>query len=213
MKTSRCWQPVLLAGILLSLAGPMSAGIVFTTIPFDGNVSGPPGSLVGWGYSITNTDPSNWFVSTDLNCGSFSSGTPMLLFDFPDLAPGDTATEAFDPVSSIGLFELQWDPAAPIGSVNSGKFVLSGEWWDGDPLNGGTFIADALDSSTAYAATVTSESSVPEPSTLWLATFILVALTLIKQSSTTTEANREESRSKQVIVAGNENRRFSFLIR
>ena len=134
--------------------------------------------------------PSNWFVSTDLNFGSFSGGTPTLLFDFPDLAPGDTATEAFDPVNGIGLFELQWDPAAPIGFVNSGNFVLSGEWWDGDPLNGGSFIADALDSSTAYAAKVTSDNSVPEPSTLWLATLILVALTLIKPSSITTEAYR-----------------------
>jgi len=163
MKTSRCWQPVLLAGVLLFLAGPVSADIVFTTTPPDGNVSGSPGSLVGWGYSITNTDPSDWFLSTDLNSDSFSNGTPTLLFDFPEVAPGATVTEAFDPVNSIGLFELQWDPSAPIGTVNSGNFVLSGELWDGDPFNGGTFIADALDTSAAYTATVTGSESTPEP--------------------------------------------------
>jgi hypothetical protein len=163
MKTSRCWQPVLLAGVLLFLAGPVSADIVFTTIPADGNVSGAPGSLVGWGYSITNTDPSDWFLSTDLNSDSFSNGTPTLLFDFPEVAPGATVTEAFDPMNSIGLFELQWDPSAPIGTVNSGNFVLSGELWDGDPFNGGTFIADALDTSATYTATVTGSGGSPEP--------------------------------------------------
>jgi len=163
MKTSRCWQPVLLAGVLLFLAGPVSADIVFTTIPADGNVSGPAGSLVGWGYSITNTDPSDWFLATDLNSDSFSNGTPTLLFDFPEVAPGAIVTEAFDPINSIGLFELQWDPSAPIGAVNSGNFVLSGELWDGDPFNGGTFIADALDTSAAYTATVIGSESTPEP--------------------------------------------------
>ena len=163
MKTSRCLQLILLAGVPLSFASAVSADILFTSIPADGNISGRPGGLVGWGYSITNTDTSNWFVSTNLNSDSFSNGTPTLLFDFPDLAPGTTVTEEFDPVNSIGLFELQWDPTAPIGTVNSGNFILSGEWWDGDPLNGGNFIADALDTSAAYAATVTGSVSTPEP--------------------------------------------------
>jgi hypothetical protein len=162
MKASRCWQPILLAGALFG-ASPASADILFDLIPADGSVSGTPGSLVGWGYSITNTDPSDWFLSTDLNSDSFSNGTPTLLFDFPEVAPGATVTEAFDPANSIGLFELQWDPSAPIGTVNSGNFVLSGELWDGDPFNGGTFIADALDSSAAYTATVTGSASTPEP--------------------------------------------------
>jgi hypothetical protein len=161
------WQPLLVAGLLFLLTCPASADIVFTLLPAGGNVSGPPGSLVGWGYSLTNTDPSNWFMTTDLNSDSFSNGTPTLLFDFPILAPGDTVTEAFDPVKSIGLYELQWDPSAPVGTVNSGNFVLSGEWWDGDPLNGGNYIADAPDTALAYSATVTRPTSAtPEPSGL-----------------------------------------------
>ena len=102
-------------------------------IPSDGNVSGLPGSLVGWGYSLMNNDPSNWFMSTDLNADSFLNGPPTLLFDFPILAPGGSVTEAFDPVNSMGLFELPWDPSAPDGFVNSGNFTLSGQWFDGDP--------------------------------------------------------------------------------
>lgn len=183
MRASRCWQWTFAGGILFVLAAPVSANIIFTTLPLNGNVSGPAGSLVGWGYSIANTDPSNWFVSTDLNSDSFSNGTPTLLFDFPDLAPGFTATEAFDPVNAIGLFELQWNPSAPTGSTNSGNFVLSGQWWDGDPLNGGIFIADALDSSAAYTATVSgSSSSTPEPSSLWPMAMILAVLVLFRKT-------------------------------
>jgi protein-disulfide isomerase len=174
MRTVRFWRSVLLAGLVFLGTGPLSA-IVLTTIPSDGNVFGPPSSLVGWGYSLTNNDPSNWFVSTDLNSDSFSNGAPSLLFDFPILAPGDTVTEAFDPVNSIGLFELQWNPSAPVGFANSGNFVLSGQWWDGDPFNGGNLIATAPDVLSAYSATVGTVSSVPEPSSLslWICGLLL----------------------------------------
>jgi len=176
MRNRLFWQ-LLAAGLFFSLIRPASADIVFALLPADGNVSGAPGSLVGWGYSLTNTDPSNWFMSTDLNSDSFSNGTPMLLFDFPILAPGDSVTEAFDPVNSIGLFELRWDPSVPAGFVNSGDFTLSGEWSDGDPLDGGNYIADAPDIALPYSATVLRGGpSVPEPSTGWLCLSVLVAV-------------------------------------
>lgn len=173
MRNRLFWQLLPVVGLFLSLACPVSAGVVFTLDPPDGSVSGPPGSLVGWGYSLTNTDPSNWFLSTGLNSDSFANGTPTLLFDLPILAPanapGDTVTETFDPLNSIGLFELQWDLSAPVGFVNSGDFTLSGEWWDGDPLNGGTRIAAAPDIALPYSATVTADTSgVPEPSSFLL---------------------------------------------
>jgi hypothetical protein len=177
MKTLRFGQCAVLAGILLSLASPLSADILFSLLPSNGNVSGPPGSLVGWGYSLSNTDPSNWFVSTNLNSDSFSNGAPTSLFDFPILSPGGTETESFDSVNSIGLFELQWDVGTPTGFVNSGNFVLSGEWWDGDPFNGGNFISNATDISLAYSATVTGPvSSVPEPRHI---EFLILVLTAI----------------------------------
>jgi hypothetical protein len=44
------------------------------------------------------------------------------LFGFlpPGAGASVSVTEEFDPVNSIGLFELQWDLSAPIGTVNSG---------------------------------------------------------------------------------------------
>ena len=182
MRNKPFW-PILAAGLFFSLTHPASADVMFTLLPSGGNVSGPPGSLVGWGYSLTNTDPSNWFVTDNLNSDSFSNGTPTLLFDFPILAPGDTVTETFDSVNSIGLLELQWDVSAPSGFVNSGNFTLSGEWWDGDPLNGGGFIATAPDIALPYSATVVQGSptpTVPEPSS-WLLCLTVLAAVVFRQ--------------------------------
>jgi protein-disulfide isomerase len=181
LKAIHFWQCVLTAGTLLSLVSPLPADILFSVVPSDGNVSGPPGSLVGWGYSLMNTDPLNWFMSTNLNSDSFSNGTPTLLFDFPILSPGTTVTEPFDPMNGIGLFELLWDSSAASGFVNSGDFVLSGQWWDGDPLNGGNFIANAPDISLPYTATVNASGGgggggVPEPSSLVLWASGIVAM-------------------------------------
>jgi hypothetical protein len=112
-----------------------------------------------------------------LNTDSFSDGTPNLLFDFPEVAPGATVTEAFDPVNGIGIYELQWDPSAPVGFVNSGDFTLSGQWYDGDPFNGGNYVADATDTLLPYSATVTgSVSSVPEPLSCLLLASGIVAI-------------------------------------
>jgi hypothetical protein len=172
MTKWRFWQPILAVGLFLSLTRPVSADVLFALLPSDGNVSGPAGSVVGWGYSLQNTDPSNWFESTALNSDSFAKGTPILLFDFPILAPCDTVTEAFDSLNSIGLFQLQWDSSASVGFVNSGNFTLSGQWFDGDPLNGGNSIADAPDMALPYSATVSgSTSTVPEPSSFVLMAF------------------------------------------
>lgn len=176
MRNTLFWRSLLATGLFFFLTSSLAADtITFTTLPADGNVSGPAGSTVGWGYSITNNSDTDWFLATDLEPdSSFTNGTPTSLFDFPEVAPDSTVTEAFDPVNLIGLYELTWDPTAPDGSINSGNFILSGQWYDGDPFNGGNYIADAIDSSAAYTATVAEESSAtPEPSSLFL---VLTAL-------------------------------------
>jgi hypothetical protein len=80
-------------------------------------------------------------------------------------------------VNGIGLCELQWDPSAPVGFVNSGDFILSGQWYEGDPFNGGNYIADATDTLLPYSAAVTgSVSGVPEPSSFLLLAGGIVAI-------------------------------------
>ena len=177
MNMRHFWCPTLLIAVVFSFGSPVwGDSITFSLLPSNGNVSGPAGSLVGWGYSITNDSAADWFLAGNLNSDSFSNGTPNLLFDFPEVAPGATVTESFDSVNGIGIFELQWDPSAPVGFVNSGNFTLSGQWYDGDPFNGGNVIADATDTSLPYSATVTGSSSVPEPSSFPLLASGIVAI-------------------------------------
>ena len=161
---------------ILAMASQASASTIdLILLPSDGAVSGPPGSIVGWGYSITNNSLTDWFRTTALNSDSFSNGSPVLLFDFPIVAPGATVSVPFDSGTGAGLYELIWDVGAPAGFVNSGNFVLSGEWWDGDPLNGGNFLFSEPDISLPYSATVTEEGpGTTEPSTWWLCLGVLV---------------------------------------
>jgi hypothetical protein len=150
----------------------------FTTIPASGTVIGGPGSTVGWGYSITNLSSTNWLMITALGAGTFLLGTPdASLFNFPILEPG--ATVIVNYVAGLsGLFEFSWDLTAPDGLENIGTFLLSGEFWNGDPFGGGTFVDFATDQSAPYIARVSSPSSVPEPSGLILLALGLAAVLL-----------------------------------
>jgi hypothetical protein len=61
--------------------------------------------------------------------------------------------------------------------MDSGNFVLSAQWYDGDPFNGENFISDAIDSSAAYSATVTGGvSSAPEPNSVLLLLTAIAAI-------------------------------------
>ena len=145
----------------------------FSTLPASGDVAGPPGSTVGWGYTITNPDSVNFLELTNISAGVFQHGTPLSLFDFPVVGPLGTRTVPFD--GTNGLFELTWDATAPVGFVNSGMFVLSADWFDGDPLAGGNFLEAAPDRTAPYSATVARGGGVPIPEP---ATGLLVALGL-----------------------------------
>lgn len=157
------------AGVIIGTGSLCRADDVleFTLIPESGDVSGPAGSTVGWGYSITNESTTDWLLTTNMQSDSFLYGTPNLLFDFPEVAPGQTVTEDFDPVALTGVYEDVLDASASPGSVDSGNFVLSAQWYDGDPFNGGNYIADAPDTNAAYSATVIG-SSTPEPGSFLL---------------------------------------------
>lgn len=167
MRAGRALSILAVAFILMSHSPfAIADSFTFETIPADGNVSGPAGSTVGWGYSITNQSLTDWLVTSGISAGTFFDGTPSAIFDFPILAPGATSSVPFDAIDGLGLYALIWNATAPVGFVNSGTFDLSVEWWDGDPFAGGSF-ASAADGTAPYTATVTP-TPVPEPSTLLL---------------------------------------------
>jgi len=163
----------LLLAVCLSAIPAMATDIYTFSVPAGENVSGPAGlTLTGWGYSIHNESSSLWLVTTGLSSGTFLHATPKLLFDFPDVAPGTTVTVPYNPVTPAGLFEILWDTNAPPGFVNSGTFDLSSQWWNGDPLKGGTLVSIAPGASQPYSASL---STTPEPATISLAGLVLLA--------------------------------------
>jgi hypothetical protein len=167
MKTVKS---MLLAALCALMLSPSAHALPFTytfgLLPPGGAVSGAPGQLVGWGYTLANTDAVNWFVPTQLSASSFALGTPdASYFDFPILAPGLGATLAFDPAAGQGLFGLLLNPGALPGQSESGQFTLAGEWWNGDPFGGGVLLQSSDRVSAAYTVQVAG-GTVPEPATL-----------------------------------------------
>lgn len=180
----KCLQLIMGFGVtLLVSSGACAAPFEFTfnTIPPGGNIAGPPGSLIGWGYTISNLDSLNWLVTTSLSAGSFLNGTPDdTFFDFPILMPSTTRMVAFDPATHVGLYGLTWNTSAPLGFTNSGSFILGAEFWSGDPSAEGIFLRTVPDQTAPYAAAVTV---VPEGSTLSLLLTGLAALGIWKKRS------------------------------
>src|SRR5437870_5514597 len=85
-----------LIGTVVAVATPLT--YTFSISPPGGAIAGPAGSNIGWGYSITNQDPTDWLVTTNFQAGLFQNGTTSALFDFPILSPGSTVTVPFDPI-------------------------------------------------------------------------------------------------------------------
>jgi len=143
----------------------------FSTVPSNGDISGAAGSTLGWGYSVTNNSLDKWLMFVNLSADGFTNGTPNgNVFDFPIVAPGTAITTNYDGTS--GLYEFTWDVGAPAGSFNSGNFVLSAEWWSGDPFDEiapGEFLETIPDFSVPYSVTVPASCNctpVPEASSL-----------------------------------------------
>jgi len=158
---------ILLLSICLSALPALAADIYTFNISPPENVSGPVGlpTITGWGYTIKNQSSTDWLVTTNLTAGAFLYATPQVLFTFPTLAPGATVDVPFNPVSGDGLYQIVWDETVPAGFVNVGTFTLSAQWWSGDPLNGGQFLATAPSEGQPYTASLTTT---PEPATLGL---------------------------------------------
>jgi hypothetical protein len=156
--------------VLLFASAPAWTAEIYTfsLLPGSGDVAGAPGDTIGWGYSIENQSATDWLVTTSVDPGAFQSGTSNLIFDFPIVAPGSSVTERFDADALTGLMAFTWDASVPRGTVESGRFLLNAEWWNGDPLAGGQFAFAASPLSASYRATV-----IPEPGT-----FALIGLAL-----------------------------------
>jgi hypothetical protein len=157
-----------------SLASPLLPTI--TTIPASGNVAGPPGSVVGWGFTLMNPDPTDWVLLTGSSfTGSQVQGTYvdyLSLGSSPLYIAGpapesSTVTQAWNSSSQLGVGEFDINPTAAPGFIN-GNIVVHYSEFSQDPNDPNfdpdtsTVIADATLSSPV------STDVVPEPGTLSL---------------------------------------------
>jgi PEP-CTERM motif len=163
-----CARVLFAASIALGSAAAGAVPYDATLLPVGGDAAGPAGTTIGWGYAVTNTDAALWLVFTGLGADTFDHGTPQALFDAPVVAPTSAVSNPYDGLN--GLYALTWDGDAPEGFLNTGEFVLHAQWWDGDPLAGGRFVADADDVRLAYTALVMppDPGTVPEPASALL---------------------------------------------
>lgn len=140
----------------------------FSLLPGE-EISGPPGSTIGWGYRITNLETSEYLVPVALDADLFQHATPLNIFDFPIVAPGQTVSVQYNVSIPLGFYQLTWDTDAPLGFVNSGIFTLTADWYDANPLAGGNPVEFNSIRTAPYRAVV-GNAIVPEPSSFLMAT-------------------------------------------
>ena len=166
-------QKSLLFGFLVAVFAAQSAiadSIIFTPIP-SGPTLSSAGSIVGYGYTITN-NTNLFYQPTSLSTDSFSFGTSNLIFDFPEVLPDSTVTLLFSQTLNNSCLApdcgaLEVTLAGDPGSVDSGVFTLSGEFYSdfNETIDAGV----ATDVTAPYSVGVAAPlTGAPEPSSLGL---------------------------------------------
>jgi hypothetical protein len=171
----RCCLLAAILAVSLILAAPTvradGDSLTFTLIPAD--VSGPAGTTVGWGFTITNTSTTTDYLDIsgiDSDLFASTNGTPdASIFLFPNLAPAQSITQVYDPLDGLGLFQFTWNSGVAVGTMETGQFRLLGAFCDPtidqfcaeDDSVTSTVLATGM-----YSATVTGSSGAPisEPS-------------------------------------------------
>lgn len=183
LRTSLLW---------IGAAVSLPAGPVFTITP-SGDISGAPGSTIGWGFTITNDRDYIEITSAQycvnpvnfpLVCNPSALGTfTDFISQFNDIIvgpPGGTdptsVSQNFDPVLLTGVGSFAINPGASIGDGDAGQLVLTYNLTDLDPSdpNKMSLGTDLVLSADASVSVVTS--SAPEPGTAGLIFAALAAM-------------------------------------
>lgn len=182
------------------------------TLEPSGNVSGPPGATVGWGYKITNDTgfyllPSNSFFcepgedpqlttcSPNLGSSTYTDFITSYVFTNSSPIPPAGLSQSFNIGLMTGVGAYSIDPAATIGSMDSGNLVIEYTEWNANPflgsamqenITGGELGNGVFELSAAATVTVISTAAVPEPSAVWpLAAMLLVFLGFLRKRGRT----------------------------
>ena len=170
-------KKVLLFVAILTLSYSLTAHASLMSLLPGQDLSGPPDSTVGWGFTIT----SDTYFLMIMSSPVFTSASPVGWGDFTGndrqlvnlvVAPGIPVTYYFDPVllTGVGSFAIYSD-AIP-GSVATGTIDLTYGLFTVSPNDPLFTDADILSLDNPFSnpasVTVTDPAAVPEPSTYLL---------------------------------------------
>jgi hypothetical protein len=182
---SAFWVVLLWMGAAVSL----SAATVFTLTP-SGDVSGGPGSTVGWGFTITNdadyvqitsaqycVNPVSFpALCNESGLGTFNDFISVdndIIVGPPGGTDPSSVSQSFDPILLTGVGGFDIDGGAPVGAGDVGELVLTYDLTNLDP-NDPNAVSLGTDLVLSANASVTvTGGGVPEPGTAGL---MLVAL-------------------------------------
>jgi hypothetical protein len=191
----------LFAVLAVTCTGYIVAGPIFDFDPTGGDLSGAPGSTVGWGLSVTDADQfviisqtafcTSAAQESDLsNCDAqvaslgaytdFSGPNFFVVGPSPEM---QNLTQTFDPLAPTGYGSFAIGSGVAPGTVGTGVIAIIYQLYDDDPLNGGAQVGGdnfiALPASVTVPGAVTV-GAVPEPATLWPAGLLLTAFILFR---------------------------------
>jgi hypothetical protein len=173
-----------------AVAIPAKATPSFVGDPSGGNITGLPGSTVGWGFIISNPDGGMLLVTGSEWIGADAAAYTDFIGPYPggiivgDLPYADIVSLAFNLANSEGVGSFTISPSAPIDTVYTGTIRIFYDYYslvDTDPnfeaycLNGNGPCTTMFGENFDFAVSV--EVVTPEPSSLAY-TFLGAALLL-----------------------------------
>ncbi|MEO8369095.1 MAG: hypothetical protein ABI806_07850 [Candidatus Solibacter sp.] len=172
--------------LLFALALPLLAGPLVQIDPAGGAITGTPGGITGWGFTV-DSDPVEWisfagsFLLNETNPGLGvytdligASGGPL---DF--LLPAGAATwaQGFSDAAQTGIGSYALSPGSLAGDQNSGLLRVLWVAYSADPYTCGSCFTGSFQQDFDFQVVVMEApaQSAPEPATL---SVVLIAAAL-----------------------------------
>lgn len=181
---------ILLGFALTLLACPAMASPTLTLLPTNGDISGQPGTTIGWGFSITNTEnfliPTSFQFLPSSTLGTFTDFTGEPFYNFfvvgPGYPDGTTVTQAFDPNLGTGVGSFTIANTASLWQSAIGNIIMTYDLYSVSPYEWDSlgYVPDPI--ATDQVLTVAARVNVvPLPGAVWLLGSGLLGLVGLKR--------------------------------